>query len=301
MDTESLLNLLKEKFKEAIENDKFLAVTRRSFENGKSLQYVYYNFSINRIGIDFVNAFKSIFTEDFIGEKGLFYNTFRESIEPVLLDMFDEVMDISKIFTNATYIESQLGIKSVVPSINEAFVNINYLKEEACKEGLTYEQIVNVFEDYIPTTNKYFVDEFMRKNADVANKLGFTAKVVRTARPGTCEFCAKREGTYKYDDVRDKGNPVWQRHRGCMCSVVYENQYTRTNAHTKKSYDLDVSYEEIKADSKQSLIDIDSRASADIDKRNQQKKVEQLTNYYIQQGYSEKYSGHLARKKLREG
>ena len=36
-----------------------------------------------------------------------------------------------------------------------------------------------------------------------------------------CKWCDDREGDFNYYDVYDKGNTIWQRHRGCRCLITF--------------------------------------------------------------------------------
>lgn len=192
-----------------------------------------YDSLVNSISESFIKAFKGTYTEEFLGGNPIYYSTFDDAIEPVVKRMFNEVMNATRMYSDETYLASGLNIKSIVPSVSKVQSKIKYLKEELCNQSLNYEQIINVIEDYIPSTNKYFVDEFMRTNADVQSDLGFKPIVKRFAFYNACDWCKEKEGVYDYESVKDTGNDVWLRHRACNCVVIFENEFRKENAHTK--------------------------------------------------------------------
>lgn len=84
---------------------------------------------------------------------------------------------------------------------------------------------LNSFKQAYPTyTDNFYqstVDEAVRANADFQWKARLEPKIVRIAEPTRCKLCAAVEGTHKYEDVKSSGNPVFQRHTDCKCTVTY--------------------------------------------------------------------------------
>lgn len=81
------------------------------------------------------------------------------------------------------------------------------------------------FRDDFPSLSENFllsiVDDAVRENADFQFKSGQNPMVIRKADPKCCKWCSSLEGTYLYEDVKDKGNAVFKRHQNCRCSVTY--------------------------------------------------------------------------------
>lgn len=86
-------------------------------------------------------------------------------------------------------------------------------------------------------------DEIIRANAEIQTKSGFNIVLVRryddvgihdyskyadaskrkTIRGAkVCSFCKEREGAFPYFEI-DRYSPIWQRHKGCSCSIDYIN------------------------------------------------------------------------------
>lgn len=111
-----------------------------------------------------------------------------------------------------------LGINPIVPEVNQDQIDgiitgiCNAESYDAGKEVL-FDQVENFMEGH--------VDDFVRENADFQYQAGLDPKVIRTAAGKCCKWCSNLAGTYKYDDVKDRGNDVWRRHRNCHCSIDF--------------------------------------------------------------------------------
>lgn len=111
-----------------------------------------------------------------------------------------------------------LGINPIVPEINQDQIDgiitgiCNAESYDAGKEVL-FDQVENFMEGH--------VDDFVRENADFQYQAGLDPVVIRTADGKCCKWCSGLTGTYLYDDVKDKGNDVWRRHRNCHCTIDF--------------------------------------------------------------------------------
>ena len=79
------------------------------------------------------------------------------------------------------------------------------------------------------------MDDCVRENADFQYKAGLSPKIERRTVGKCCEWCSKLAGTYEYDDVKDRGNDVFRRHKNCHCIVSYnpgDGSKRRQNVHT---------------------------------------------------------------------
>ena len=69
-----------------------------------------------------------------------------------------------------------------------------------------------------------FHDDYIKENSSFRQKAGLTCHVSRIGAFECCPWCAKLAGKY------EKGSEpaeFWQRHDGCSCQIVYENQKVR--------------------------------------------------------------------------
>lgn len=72
-------------------------------------------------------------------------------------------------------------------------------------------------------------DDTLKNNADFQYKSGLKPKIVRTCESDACEWCQMLAGEYDYEEVKDRSNPVWQRHNNCYCEITYEPGEGRTD------------------------------------------------------------------------
>ena len=115
--------------------------------------------------------------------------------------------------------QAGIGMIPIEPEINMDQIDgilsgICGTKGYAAGEDVLMDQVGNFLEGY--------VDDFVRENADFQYQSGLEPKVIRTAAGKCCKWCSNLAGVYKYEDVRDKGNDVWKRHRNCHCVIEYD-------------------------------------------------------------------------------
>ena len=128
--------------------------------------------------------------------------------------------------------EVGIGIRAIVPEVNEDQITgiitdiCNAESYDAGKDRL-FTQIENFLEGT--------VDDCVRENADFQYKAGLSPKIERRTVGKCCEWCSRLAGTYEYDDVSDRGNDVFRRHKNCHCIVSYnpgDGSKRRQNVHT---------------------------------------------------------------------
>lgn len=130
--------------------------------------------------------------------------------------------------------EAGIGIRAIEPEINEDQITgiitdiCNADSYDAGKDRL-FTQIENFLEGT--------VDDCVQENADFHYQAGLSPRIVRQTVGKCCEWCSKLAGTYDYEDVKDKGNDVFRRHKNCHCIVSYNpgnGSKRRQNVHTKR-------------------------------------------------------------------
>lgn len=106
----------------------------------------------------------------------------------------------------------------------------------------TFEDAAFMFDAPIREATKAYADDTLKSNADFQYKSGLRPKIVRTAESDACDWCVDLEGEYDYEEVRDRNNPVFQRHNNCQCEITYEPGDGRVqDVRTKQWYNEDES------------------------------------------------------------
>lgn len=130
-----------------------------------------------------------------------------------------DVKDVAVRIQKGINQKNGLNFNAIVPEINEDQLTgiitgiCNADSYEAGKTTLLV-QVENFMEGY--------VDDYVQKNADFDFRSGLEPIVERSVRTNCCTWCSKLAGVYKYEDVRDKGNDVWRRHKNCHCTITYD-------------------------------------------------------------------------------
>ena len=81
------------------------------------------------------------------------------------------------------------------------------------------------------------VDDYVRENADFHHQAGLSPMIRRTASAKCCTWCDALVGDYPYEDVSDRGNDVFRRHKNCHCTVAYDprdGSKNVQNVHTRQ-------------------------------------------------------------------
>ena len=147
--------------------------------------------------------------------------------------------------------EADIGMKPIVPEMNQDQIDgiitgiCNAESYEAGKDTL-FVQVENCLEGY--------VDDFVRENADFQYRSGLSPTIERKSVGKCCEWCSGLTGNYPYDDVQDRGNDVFRRHKYCHCQILYNpgdgskrRQNVRSRQWTAQDEADRIAYEQIKS------------------------------------------------------
>ena len=111
-----------------------------------------------------------------------------------------------------------IGMKAVIPKMNQDQIDgiitgICNAESYAAGEALLMDRVENCLEGH--------VDDFVRENADFQYKAGLSPTIERRTVGKCCEWCDRLAGSHPYEEVRDKGNDVYKRHRNCHCLILF--------------------------------------------------------------------------------
>lgn len=140
---------------------------------------------------------------------------------------------------------------------NAGGIGMNAIKAEFDRSGAqnlvgrmanyqSFEDAEWMLDEPIKTASLSVADNNLRSNADFQYKSGMRPKIIRTCETGACDWCRKLEGKYDYEDVKDRNNPVFQRHNNCQCEITYEPGDGRVqDVRSKQWYDQEKSAKRI--------------------------------------------------------
>lgn len=151
----------------------------------------------------------------------------REVLYPVL------TLDHALVNTASVQIQQNMNAANGINvSAMSADLDTNRIEGLITKVGSydTYDAARWVMGEPIVNYSQSTVDYTIRKNMDANARLGMEAQLIRKVDPAetakgnrACRWCQSLAGTYRYNDVKDTGNEVFRRHRGCRCQLIYKN------------------------------------------------------------------------------
>lgn len=127
-----------------------------------------------------------------------------------------------------------IGIRPIVPEMNQDQIDgiitgICNADSYETGKGTLFTQVENCLEGY--------VDDFVRENADFQYKAGLSPTIERKTTGKCCAWCSNLAGSYPYEDVKDKGNDVFRRHKNCHCQILFnpgDGSKRRQNVYSKR-------------------------------------------------------------------
>lgn len=256
-----LLKAIRQDFGQKIKNSKEISRLYGLVNENKATYKQAQDFA-EEAGSILSDVLKKHLAVDHLPDGKLYYNIADRILTPMLKENHKLVSDISMQIQTKLNREAGIGIKAIRPEINEDRIHgivdkVSELTEQEKINSFLSEPVVN-FACSV-------VDDTVRANADFQYKAGLSPKIVRTAESGCCEWCSNLAGTYDYEDVRNKGNDVFRRHKYCRCLVEYDpGDGKRQNVHTKKWYE--VSEEELEKRKNFKGVDTSSRVREVLEK-----------------------------------
>ena len=225
-----LLRKVQEDYRKRCENDKELARIEALVESGKANGKDTDAYAV-RAGELLAAALHDNVSGDVLPDGKMYFNIASRVLPPVLRENYELVAGMSTRIQQVLNDNAGLHMKALRPDLNED--RVKGLVNLAASADQYEDKRKELEADVVNFSQRISADGF-HKNAEFQYTSGFNPKIRREAESGCCKWCQALEGTYDYYDVRDTGNDVWRRHRGCKCVVEYDpGTGRRQNAHTK--------------------------------------------------------------------
>lgn len=184
------------------------------------------------MGNALAKAFRDNISSDVLPDGKMYYNIARRMLPPELQEDYKLVADYAQAMQQGMNKRAKLGIKAVRPKYNNN--REKGLIEYICRAD-KYDIVRKSFEEDLINFSQSVVTDTLKENAEFQYKSGLSPVIRRTAAGGCCEWCSRLAGTYPYEDVRNTGNDVYRRHRGCRCDVSFDPGDGKVqNVHSKE-------------------------------------------------------------------
>lgn len=182
-----------------------------------------------RVGEILANVYQETLSSSVLPNGKMYWNIAQKVIKEPLVNNYMLAANASVQAVDATNKRYGLNIKAQKPTLGSD--RISNIANKVVQYD-SYDDAAYMLGEPVKNFSRSVVDDTVHENADFQAKAGVDVKIVRTMTGReTCDWCRARAGTYKYENVRDTGNDVWQRHDYCDCRIEYVS--------SKESYDIE--------------------------------------------------------------
>lgn len=217
MNTEEALEKILSQYVREYKASKKIKAIERKIEKG-IFRYSEADVLAQESGEILTRAFRKYLPETLTNGK-LYRETAEVVLKSPMLQSSRNVRDAALRIQQGINDQAGIGISAQEPEIN--MDQIDGIITGICNSE-SYEAGEDILMDQVENFMEGYVDDFVRENARFQYEAGLEPKVIRTAAGKCCKWCDNLAGTYNYEDVKDKGNDVWRRHRNCHCTVDYD-------------------------------------------------------------------------------
>ena len=184
------------------------------------------------VGRILANVFKRTITPDILPDGKMYFNIAERVLTSALYRDHNLVAGAAAQVQETLNANAGIGIKTIRPAFNKSRASGLIYK---ISNETDFEKVAWLLDEPIVNFSQSIVDDAVKLNADFHSKSGLSPTITRTVVSETCEWCQSLVGTYSYEEVKETGHPVFQRHRKCDCLVLYDpGDGRRQNAHSKR-------------------------------------------------------------------
>ena len=203
-------------------------------------------------------ALDKVFTSGDLPDGKLYQNIAEKVITPMLQQNHSLVNEVCGYVMDDKNAAAKIGVKAVTAGFNadraEKIAQIA-ANSGGVKKGSKAAQLIT-------NMSLSFVDEFIQANADLHKDLGMVPQIQRIyhGKPGGCGFCEDRIYSGEYRDP-DMPEGIFQRHRDCKCTLIYEPQKGKYQDPWSKREASE--YEQLVSDQRSYLTELDKMTPAE--------------------------------------
>jgi len=210
-----LLEKLRKSFSEKFNNNKKISKILSTIREGNPTYSEVNELSIV-VGDILAEVFQENLSSDILPDGRMYYNIAKRTIEPMMINNYDIVIDNATIVQEILNKQAGMRIKAQIPPLNQSRIDgiINRLDEEELFDDIKW-----ILDEPIKNFTQAVVDDVIEKNTKFHEGLGLVPSVTRIVQNDCCDWCKEVAGTYYSPDIPDD---VYRRHRFCRCTVEYD-------------------------------------------------------------------------------
>lgn len=166
----------------------------------------------------------------------LYQNIVESTLTPNLKECYEILADACYYVQSDLNAKAGISLKAVEPGLDKSRATV--LVHQVTNKG-TEGVGSNYIKEQIANFMYHIIDQHVEVNADFQKDAGLAPTIRRTRGADSnrrCQFCASNVyvGEYKSPNMPET---IFQRHRGCKCSVVYSPGDGRlVGVHSKQNY-----------------------------------------------------------------
>lgn len=226
--TPKLLNIIQKDFREGFDKSDLITKLYAKVRDGTATYKEANDFAIE-VGELLARAYKNNLSSATLPDGKMYYNIAKRIIEPTVQNNYELITDITSQVQKALNDEAGIGIKPIVPELNED--RINGLIGRISSEDI-FDEIKWILGEPIINLCQSIVDDSIKVNSEFHAKSGMKPKIIRVVAGNCCEWCMNLAGTYSYPNVP---KDVYRRHQRCRCTVDYYPRDGKVqNVHTRQ-------------------------------------------------------------------
>lgn len=210
-----LLAKLKRAFSEKFNNNKKIDKILSTIRDGEPTYSEVNDLSIE-VGDILAEVFGEHLSADMLPDGRMYYNIAKRTVEPMMINNYDIVIDNAVIVQEILNKQAGMGIKAQVPKLNQSRIDgiIDRLDEAEFFDDVKW-----ILDEPIKNFTQAIVDDVIEKNTEFHKGLGLVPSVTRIVQNDCCDWCREVAGTYYSPNIPDD---VYRRHRFCRCTVEYD-------------------------------------------------------------------------------
>lgn len=245
------LQVMRTQFQNSVRSDSVLGRIRKRIQNGG--QYSDAEQYGIRTGQLLSKTFQENITADlFDDDEPLDAGNLASAIIPMMEQNYNLVSAATASVQKTRNLAGNIGINPIVPEFDSKPA-MNIIGRMVNNYD-SFEDASWLLGEPIVSESLNTVDKTLHSNADFQYKSGLKPKIVRTAEPDACEWCQDLEGEYDYEEIKDRNNPVYQRHNNCQCEITFEPGDGRVqDVYSKQWYDEEKAAERISQSKKEEI------------------------------------------------
>lgn len=232
-----LYSQIRKLFDKAVDEDRQLQRIENWIRDGTATQKDVLLYS-QRLGRHASEACRAVLTPENLPDGKLYYNIAERTVKKLCQENEAEILARASKQNAAMNAAAGVGLKAKKPKRDRTEDLVNAM----CNEYADADAVARLLGEPLMTVHASVVDDFLRTNADLADRAGLAPVIVREydgvgVHDGkdACQWCLERAGRWTYGEAYERG--VFERHTGCGCTVTFEYGQQSQDVYSKAVWD----------------------------------------------------------------